>query len=259
MGNQQQSLQRTIMLEGLNIKDLPLPKDLNKRNLDMKELIMDMNIKAESVLLAEYCITRSYLYRLLKDLKSKYLNLPIPFGFVEVPLKSPYRYAVSIDGLVLSVMNRKILKPIPRTKGYLQAAVTKYSEDGLGRKIKNYPIHRLVAMTYLPNPDNLPQVNHIDGNKCNNCVDNLEWCSNEYNMAHSYTSGLREGTQARGEHNFNSKLTGEKVKDILHNYQIKSNKVSDYTFCNQYAKQYNVTRPAILAVIKRQTWKYVSL
>ena len=52
---------------------------------------------------------------------------------------------------------------------------------------KLFTVHRLVATTFLPNPDNLPQVNHKDENKLNNCVDNLEWCTQQYNLA--YGSG----------------------------------------------------------------------
>jgi hypothetical protein len=48
-----------------------------------------------------------------------------------------------------------------------------------------YRLHRLIAETFIPNPDNLPQVNHKDFNKWNNCVDNLEWCSAKYNMQYN--------------------------------------------------------------------------
>lgn len=58
--------------------------------------------------------------------------------------------------------------------------------DNRGYKYTGHiKIHRLVASTFIPNPQNLPQINHKDGNKGNNHVDNLEWCSAKYNMAHS--------------------------------------------------------------------------
>lgn len=57
---------------------------------------------------------------------------------------------------------------------------------------KSIIIHRLVAEAFIPNPDNLPEINHKDGNKTNNCIDNLEWCTRSYNMAHSYKLGLRK-------------------------------------------------------------------
>lgn len=69
-----------------------------------------------------------------------------------------------------------ILKPKEDRYGYMQVVIRK---DG---KNKNYTVHRLVAQAFLPNPDNLPQVNHKDEDKTNNNVDNLEWCSPKYNL-----------------------------------------------------------------------------
>lgn len=79
----------------------------------------------------------------------------------------------------------KILKPLKITKGYL--GIRLYNKTN----IKTFKIHRLVAIYFISNPNNYEQVNHIDGNKLNNKVDNLEWCTCSENMKHSYKIGLR--------------------------------------------------------------------
>lgn len=72
--------------------------------------------------------------------------------------------------------NDRLLKTIKYNTGYLRTGLCK---DG---KQKLYYVHRLVAKAFIPNPDNLPQVNHKDEDKTNNRVDNLEWCDAKYNM-----------------------------------------------------------------------------
>ena len=89
-------------------------------------------------------------------------------------------YQVSNLGRVRSLNYKKtktvkILKLTSNTKGYLQLILHKNGE------ISSRKVHRLVAEAFIPNPDGLPQVNHKDENKQNNCVDNLEWCTNYYN------------------------------------------------------------------------------
>lgn len=81
------------------------------------------------------------------------------------------------------------------------------------RKSKTRYVHRLVAEAYLENPDNLPQVNHIDGNKDNNKVSNLEWCTSSHNNKHALDTGLREGQ--KGETNSQAKITEREVYDII--------------------------------------------
>lgn len=70
----------------------------------------------------------------------------------------------------------QILKPRSDKKGYLRISLYK------NNKIKNFFVHRLVAMAFIPNPDNLPQINHKNEIKTDNRVENLEWCSAYYNM-----------------------------------------------------------------------------
>lgn len=76
-------------------------------------------------------------------------------------------------------------------------------------KKKHYLIHRLVAQAFIPNPTQLPQVNHIDGQKYNNHVANLEWCDAFHNMQHCERLGLKN--QLRGEDVYAAKLTEDDV------------------------------------------------
>lgn len=95
------------------------------------------------------------------------------------------RYEVSSLGRIRSLPSKSrskgvMLKPNPKKSGYLNILLCK---EG---KVKTFRIHRLVAEAFLPNPHNLPHVNHINGIKTDNRVVNLEWCSPQYNSLHSY-------------------------------------------------------------------------
>lgn len=77
-----------------------------------------------------------------------------------------------------------------------QYYAVKLSKDGI---IKQFRVHRLVAQAFIPNPDNLPQVNHINENKFDNRVENLEWCTNEYNLLYGshYTNVSKTMTNGK--------------------------------------------------------------
>lgn len=95
-------------------------------------------------------------------------------------VKSVDRCVIGSDGRQI-MRKGKLLSPYITKKGYLKVALY-LNNNGENTKFR---IHRLVAETFIPNPQNLPEVNHIDGNKINNSVTNLEWCTGEYNREHA--------------------------------------------------------------------------
>lgn len=111
--------------------------------------------------------------------------------------------------------------------------------------IKNQRLHRAVAELFLPNPnpDVFTDVNHKDGNKANNAVSNLEWCTRSENIQHAYNTGLRE--QPKGEVSPNAKITLEQAQWIYDNYQVVNGKSNG----PQLAKQFGITPITVRTII----------
>ena len=120
------------------------------------------------------------------------------------------KYQVSNDGKVRSLNYRhtgkkQILKERVDIGGY---AVIGLCKDG---KEKKYKVHRLIALAFIPNPNNLPYVNHKDENKTNNHVSNLEWCTAKYNVNYG-TRNERHSKKVKGK-----QLTEEHIRKISEN------------------------------------------
>ena len=102
-------------------------------------------------------------------------------------------YQVSKSGKLRNKSTGRVLKHLILTKGY--HGVRLYHE-GNGKTLK---VHRLVAIHWIPNPDNLPEVNHKLGNKDLNGVDDLEWCTGQHNQAHKMLNGLNKAPTKFGD------------------------------------------------------------
>lgn len=97
-------------------------------------------------------------------------------------------YACDTKGQIYSYRSNKFLTPSKNKRGYLHVT---FSVD---KKRYDYRVQRLIAMTFLDNPENKEQVNHKDGNKLNNCIENLEWVTPEENIEHAKQNNLFKST-----------------------------------------------------------------
>lgn len=133
----------------------------------------------------------------------------------------------------------KELVPQITSDGYLKVTLSK---NGISKK---YYLHRLVAIQFLDNPNNLPQVNHIDGNKFNNIVTNLEWCTKQENQNHAIRTGLMQ----RGQNRPSAKLTESQVLEI---YKLKG-----ILKAQDIAEQYGVSKNTINCILRGSKWNYL--
>lgn len=149
---------------------------------------------------------------------------------------------VDVEGNVYS-RGKPLAKRIIGNSPYLRVRFT------INGKTKKYSVHRLVATAFIPNPNNYKCVNHKDGNKLNNRVENLEWCTYSENLKHAYDNNLR--SKPKGTKNPASKLTDEEVKEIRKSYvKGKHTKFNTYGL----AKKYGVSSSCIRDVIHNKTY-----
>lgn len=153
-----------------------------------------------------------------------------------------FLYKISPCGQVYSVRNNKFLSTRDNGNGYLVVHLC-YGE---GRKVRY--IHRLVAETYLLNLEDKPQVNHIDGDKNNNHLSNLEWCTQSENMLHAFKNGLN---CKKGEKSSKAKLTEIDVKFIRY-WSSVGYKTGDLS------RVFNISVPVISNIKAGRLWSHVT-
>lgn len=152
-------------------------------------------------------------------------------------------YSITEDGQVYSHKSNKFLAYGFNMAGYHVVDLQ------VNKKKLRLLVHRLVAMTFLPNPKHLPIVNHIDANPTNNNFPNLEWCTQKHNMQEARRLGLiKTNGRPYGEKAGNHKLTWEIVRKVREHYKQGSS-------CIALAKIYGVERTTITRVVFNRTWK----
>ena len=147
-----------------------------------------------------------------------------------------------IDTLGNVFNSRGVMKP-HKKNGYLAINLSN------GGVQKHFYIHRLVAEAFIPNYLNLPEVNHIDANKQNNCVENLEWCDRKHNLQHSYNVGLKRCGESHGMH----KLTESDVLKIRAEYRKGDRECSLHAL----GRKYGVSWCTIQGIVTGRLWSHV--
>lgn len=138
-----------------------------------------------------------------------------------------------------SLKKGRILRGAKNRKGYMRIRLCFDSHQ------QDHSVHRIVASAFIPNPENKPQVNHINGIKDDNRVENLEWCTNKENIVHAYSNELI--TCVSGEKHHNSKLNWTLVNEIRQRAQNGES-------CLSISKDYNVSNVSIINIKIGKTW-----
>lgn len=153
------------------------------------------------------------------------------------------KYQISSFGRVKSFHQSKlgkIRKLANHRQGYIEVILKSNSSKG-----KVFKVHRLVALHFISNPKNKSEVNHKDGNKRNNHIDNLIWATRNENQQHAFNTGLQIGL--KGELNPASKLTN---KDIIN---IRSSNLKQIDLI----KLYGLGKSAIQNIRHKKSWKHI--
>ena len=153
-------------------------------------------------------------------------------------------YYVTEDGRVISTKYGKTREIKPSIgKGYYKLNLY------FNNKRFSFRVHRLVAEIYHPNPNNLPEVEHIDDDKLNNHISNLEWVTHSENMDRAKNNGL----YLTGIKHHSTKLTEEEVIWIKNNYINRDKEFG----CTPLSRKFNVTRGCINGIIHNKNWSYI--
>lgn len=161
---------------------------------------------------------------------------------------------------VITDKNGRKLKVVPKMLsiiiGKVGYPVTSLTKNG---KSKTCTIHRIIAEAFIPNPENKRTVNHIDGDKTNNDLENLEWATHQENYRHAIRTGLFKPASSnlngkvQGENNYAAKLTESDVRFIRSNTVNFGGNISR----REMAHRFGVGITTIANILYRRSWKHV--
>lgn len=157
------------------------------------------------------------------------------------------KYLVTSEGQIFSIKKSGTLrkmKPARVGTGYYTVNIS------INKVNKKYLVHRLVALVFIPNPENKKQVNHKDGDKSNNILENLEWNTPKENIIHSYVTGLHK--VGFGEESNNPKITKKKAKQI---YELLE--TNEFTL-DEIAEVTETTRSIVYNIKHKLAWIDIS-
>lgn len=230
---------KEIMLQNIELESIVVHKSLNR---EQTKLFIE-NLNKEYVYFKQqFNLNKDQVKRAKRVLFSIYENNMV-IGFTKI--NSLSNYCINEYGFILNIRTRCEVVPSISKKGYLQACLTNKN---------TYSVHRLVALTFIQNKENKPEVNHVDGNKLNNHISNLEWCTTQENLEHKRFNNLGKTLKAKlsatGINNSQAKLDEEDVILIRTNCATKED-------IKRFSKELDVSIATIYDIKNRRSWTHI--
>jgi len=215
----------------------------NKLDID-EDFIRDNYYKMSAREIGEILgVSREAVNHRVMKMGLRKTQLPfIPYKGEEVKeIKEFPGFGITNRSRVVNLENKTLIKPKIDAGGYWRVTVQKDGEKFERR------VHRLVALYFIPNPNNLPQVNHIDGDKSNADINNLEWVTPKENSEHASRTGLLRV----GEEHSSARITEEQARSILADFN------SGMTVSEVRKKHTYASKSIVEKICWRQRWKHL--